>query len=49
MAEIKYAITDNDIATCWEAMLLLRPMLKENAFVAQIKDLPKEEVLGYIF
>ena len=42
MSEIKYDITGNDIAACWEAMLLLRPKLKENDFVAQIKDLQKE-------
>ncbi|PKB16673.1 GNAT family N-acetyltransferase [Flavobacterium sp. 5] len=42
MNEIKIAITDQDIASCWEAMSLLRPMLKEDEFVQQIKEMQKE-------
>lgn len=42
MIEIKTAITDQDIASCWEAMSILRPMLKENEFVQQIRELQKE-------
>ncbi|WP_281636744.1 GNAT family N-acetyltransferase [Flavobacterium marginilacus] len=42
MIEIKTAVTDQDIAFCWEAMSLLRPMLKENEFVNQIKEMQKE-------
>lgn len=42
ITEIKIAITDKDIASCWEAMFLLRPMLKKNEFVEQIKSLQKE-------
>lgn len=50
MIEIKTAITDQDIAFCWEAMFLLRPMLKENEFVNQIKEMQKEGyTLLYIF
>jgi GNAT superfamily N-acetyltransferase len=40
--EIKIAITDNEIASCWEAMFVLRPMLKETEFVGQIKAMQKE-------
>ncbi len=42
MTEIKIAITDNDIASCWEAMSLLRPTLKEQEFIEQIKEMQKE-------
>lgn len=42
MIEIKTAITDQDIASCWEAMSILRPMLKENEFVQQISEMQKE-------
>ncbi|WP_281227852.1 GNAT family N-acetyltransferase [Flavobacterium aquiphilum] len=45
MLEIKTAITDNDIASCWEAMSLLRPMLKEENFIEQIKAMQQE---GYV-
>lgn len=40
--EIKTAITDQDIASCWEAVFLLRPMLKKSEFAAQIKSMQKE-------
>lgn len=40
--EIKSTKTDNEIASCWEAMFLLRPMLKETEFVNQIKELQNE-------
>lgn len=50
MTEIKIAITDNEIASCWEAIFLLRPMLERENFVSQIKDLQKEGYhLLYIF
>lgn len=42
MTEIKIAITDTEIASCWEAIFLLRPMLKRENFISQIKDLQKE-------
>jgi GNAT superfamily N-acetyltransferase len=42
MTEIKIAITAIEIASCWEAIFLLRPMLKENEFVAQIQEMQKE-------
>jgi len=42
MTEIKIAITDNEIASCWEAISVLRPMLKRENFVSQIRDLQKE-------
>ncbi len=42
MQEIKIAITDKDIASCWEAMFLLRPMLKKEEFVGQIKEMQTE-------
>ncbi|MBD0723606.1 GNAT family N-acetyltransferase [Flavobacterium sp. L1I52] len=42
MTEIKIAITDNEIASCWEAISVLRPMLKRENFVSQIQDLQKE-------
>lgn len=42
MTEIKIAITDNEIASCWEAIFLLRPMLERENFVSQIKNLQKE-------
>jgi len=45
MLEIKTAITNNEIASCWEAMFLLRPMLKEENFIKQIKALQTE---GYV-
>lgn len=42
MAQIKIAVTNQDIASCWEAMYLLRPMLKEQEFVKKIKEMQKE-------
>lgn len=42
MAIIKTAITDQDIASCWEALSVLRPMLKEDQFVNQIKEMQKD-------
>ena len=45
MATIKTAITNQDIASCWEALSVLRPMLKEAEFVNQIKAMQQE---GYI-
>ena len=42
MVEIKCAITENEIASCWKTMFLLRPMLNEDNFVAQIKDMMKD-------
>ncbi len=42
MLEIKTAITDHDIASCWEAMSLLRPMLVQESFVSQIRDMQRE-------
>lgn len=42
MTEIKIAITDNEIASCWEAISVLRPMLEKEHFVSLIKDLQKE-------
>lgn len=42
MSEIKIAITDDEIASCWEAISVLRPMLKRENFVSQIQDLQKE-------
>lgn len=43
--EIKTVIADNNIASCWEAMFLLRPMLIEGNFVEQIKAMQQE---GYV-
>jgi len=45
MAEIKIAITDQDILMCWEAIFALRPMLQPDKFVDQIKEMQKE---GYV-
>ncbi|WP_163411560.1 GNAT family N-acetyltransferase [Flavobacterium ajazii] len=42
MAEIKIAVTNKDIASCWEAMFLLRPMLKEEDFIKKIKKMQEE-------
>lgn len=42
MTEIKIAITDTEIASCWEAIFLLRPMLERENFVSQIKNIQKE-------
>lgn len=42
MTDIKIAVTDQDIASCWEAMSLLRPMLQKEHFVAQIKAMQQE-------
>lgn len=42
MTEIKIAITDNEIASCWEAISVLRPMLERENFVSQIQNLQKE-------
>ena len=45
MLEIKTAIAGNEIASCWEAMSLLRPMLNEEEFVEKIEVMQKE---GYV-
>lgn len=46
---IKTAVTDDQIALCWTAMHLLRPMLKEENFIAMIRLLQSEGyVLKYI-
>ena len=42
MTEIKIALTDNEIASCWEAIFLLRPMLEREHFVSQIRNMQKE-------
>jgi GNAT superfamily N-acetyltransferase len=42
MADIKIAVTDNDIASCWEVMFVLRPMLNKEEFTSQIKFQQKE-------
>ena len=42
MTEIKIAITDTEIASCWEAIFLLRPMLERENFVSQIRNLQSE-------
>ncbi|GEL10420.1 Acetyltransferase (GNAT) family protein [Flavobacterium glycines] len=42
MTEIKIAITDTEIASCWEAISVLRPMLERENFVSQIQNLQKE-------
>lgn len=42
MSEIKMAITENEIASCWEAISVLRPMLVRENFISQIQDLQKE-------
>lgn len=50
MAEIKIAITDQEIRMCWEALYLLRPMLEPGSFVSQIKEMQKEGyTLLYLF
>lgn len=43
--EIKTAQTDSEIASCWKVMQTLRPHLKEEDFVGQIRLLQSE---GYI-
>ena len=42
MVTIKNAVTETEISSSWEAMYLLRPMLKQENFVSQIKDMQKE-------
>lgn len=42
MTEIKIADTDPTIDSCWEAMSLLRPHLKKEQFVLQIKAMQDE-------
>ena len=42
MANIKTAITEDEIAACWEAMFQLRPMLKQAEFVPLINSLQNE-------
>ncbi|MGA9639506.1 GNAT family N-acetyltransferase [Flavobacterium sp.] len=42
MAEIKVAITELEIASCWQAISILRPMLERDRFVATIQGLQKE-------
>lgn len=43
--EIRIAQTNEDIASCWEAMLLLRPMLIKEEFIDLIRTMQKE---GYV-
>ena len=46
---IRTANTDEQIALCWKAMHLLRPMLKEENFVAMVRLLQSEGyILNYI-
>ncbi len=42
MVEIKNAVTDSEISSSWEVMYLLRPMLIEEIFVSEIKNMQKE-------
>lgn len=42
MAKIKIAISEDEINSCWEAVFLLRPMLKKESFVTQIQSMQKE-------
>jgi GNAT superfamily N-acetyltransferase len=42
MKTIKTASAEAEIAACWEAMFLLRPMLKQEEFVAQVKSMQKD-------
>jgi GNAT superfamily N-acetyltransferase len=42
MAIVKIADSDEEIASCWEAMSLLRPGLVDINFVAQINAMRKE-------
>lgn len=47
--EIKTANSDQEIVSCWEVMLQLRPMLKKDEFVSFLKLLQSEGyVLNYI-
>lgn len=39
---IQIADTEIEIAACWEAMYLLRPMLKEDEFIERIKNQQNE-------
>lgn len=45
MTKVKIATTDDDIASCYQAMSLLRSALQAESFVAQIKTLQDE---GYV-
>lgn len=42
MTAIKTALTEEEIASCWETMFLLRPMLKQEQFITQIKSMQNE-------
>ena len=35
-------MTEKDITSCWKAMSILRPMLKEDEFIKEIETLMKE-------
>ncbi|AWG20729.1 GNAT family N-acetyltransferase [Flavobacterium faecale] len=41
-SEIKIAITALEIASCWEAISILRPMLQQDQFISQIMAMQKE-------
>lgn len=45
MTKVKTATTNDDIASCYEAMSLLRPALQAEHFVLQIKTMQNE---GYV-
>lgn len=45
MTEVKIATTNDDIASCYKAMSLLRPALQAENFVSQIKTMQNE---GYV-
>ena len=45
MTDVKIATTNDDIASCYEAMSLLRPALQAENFVSQIKTMQHE---GYV-
>lgn len=42
LTEIKIAITENEIASCWEAISILRPMLERDNFISQIQNMQQE-------
>ncbi|MCG9791965.1 GNAT family N-acetyltransferase [Flavobacterium algicola] len=42
MSDIKTAITEIEIASCWEAISILRPKLQQEQFVGQIMEMQKE-------
>ena len=42
MTKIKIAVTDSEIASCWEAISSLRPMLRQEEFAEQVKRQQQE-------